>query len=77
MENSITVRGLEKHYAGFSLRNVNFSVPQGSIVGFIGENGAGKTTTLKAILGLIRAKLPCWASPSRAKATPQTPMWAW
>ena len=55
MENSITVRGLEKHYAGFSLRNVNFSVPQGSIVGFIGENGAGKTTTLKAILGLIHA----------------------
>ena len=58
MENSITVRGLEKHYAGFSLRNVNFSVPQGSIVGFIGENGAGKTTTLKAILGLIHAPLP-------------------
>ena len=55
MENSITVRGLEKHYAGFSLCNVNFSVPQGSIVGFIGENGAGKTTTLKAILGLIHA----------------------
>ena len=55
MENSITVRGLEKHYAGFSLRNVNFSVPQGSIVGFIGENGAGKTTTIKAILGLVHA----------------------
>ena len=42
MENSITVRGLEKHYAGFSLRNVNFSVPQGSIVGFIGETARAK-----------------------------------
>lgn len=55
MENSITVHGLEKHYSGFSLRDVNFRVPQGSIVGFIGENGAGKTTTIKAILGLVHA----------------------
>lgn len=47
------MRGLEKHYSGFSLRDVNFRVPQGSIVGFIGENGAGKTTTIKAILGLV------------------------
>lgn len=30
-----------------------FTVPQGSIVGLIGENGAGKSTTINAILGLI------------------------
>ena len=53
MENSIEVQGLCKHYRDFSLQDVSFRVPKGSIVGFIGENGAGKTTTIKAILGLI------------------------
>ena len=53
MENSIEVQGLCKHYCDFSLQDVSFRVPKGSIVGFIGENGAGKTTTIKAILGLI------------------------
>lgn len=53
MDEAISVRGLNKTYKNFSLKNVSFSVPKGSIVGFIGENGAGKTTTLKAILNLI------------------------
>lgn len=34
------------------LKDVDFSVPKGSIYGFVGQNGAGKTTTMKAILGL-------------------------
>ncbi len=55
MENSIEIRGLCKHYQDFSLQDVSFDVPRGSIVGFIGENGAGKTTTIKALLGLLRA----------------------
>jgi ABC-2 type transport system ATP-binding protein len=38
----------------FSLKDVSFSLPAGSIMGFIGENGAGKTTTLKLILNEIR-----------------------
>ena len=54
MENAIEVRGLCKQYDGFSLQDVSFTVPSGSIVGFIGENGAGKTTTLRAILGAMR-----------------------
>ncbi|OAA84862.1 ABC transporter ATP-binding protein [Clostridium ljungdahlii] len=53
MDEAISVRGLNKTYKNFSLKNVSFFVPKGSIVGFIGENGAGKTTTLKAILNLI------------------------
>ncbi len=53
MTNSIEVRGLTKHYKDFSLQDVTFEVPQGSIMGFIGENGAGKTTTIKSILGLL------------------------
>ena len=54
MENAITIRGLQKHYKDFSLKDVSFDVPAGSIVGFIGENGAGKTTTIKALLSIIR-----------------------
>lgn len=53
MEYAIEVQGLTKRYPGFTLDNVSFSVPSGSIVGFIGENGAGKSTTIKAILDLI------------------------
>ena len=41
MEYAIDVQGLTKHYPGFALEHVSFSVPSGSIVGFIGENGAG------------------------------------
>lgn len=54
MEHAIEVRSLNKQYAGFSLRDVSFTVPTGYITGFIGPNGAGKTTTLKAILNLVR-----------------------
>lgn len=54
MNDAIKVTGLCKHYKDFSLDNISFTLPRGSIVGFVGENGAGKTTTLKAILNLIR-----------------------
>lgn len=52
-ENAIEISGLTKKYDGFTLDNVSFSVPKGSIMGFIGQNGAGKTTTIKAILNII------------------------
>lgn len=54
MNDAITVSNLKKDYKDFTLNNISFHVPKGSIMGFVGENGAGKTTTLKAILGLIR-----------------------
>ena len=50
----LEIRELSKSYPGFTLRQVSFDVPDGSIVGFIGRNGAGKTTTLKSVLGLVR-----------------------
>lgn len=53
MKNAIEVKDLTKQYPGFLLDKVSFSVPSGSIVGFIGENGAGKSTTIKALLGLV------------------------
>jgi ABC-2 type transport system ATP-binding protein len=53
MSYAIEVNGLSKQYTNFNLDNVSFSVPKGSIMGFVGENGAGKTTTIKSILNLI------------------------
>lgn len=54
-ENILEIKGLTKHYDGFSLSDINLSLPYGCILGLIGENGAGKSTTIKAILGLIHA----------------------
>lgn len=54
MENSIEIKGISKKYAQFQLNDVSFSVPCGTVMGFIGENGAGKTTTIRAILGLMK-----------------------
>ena len=54
-ENAIEISGLTKKYDGFTLDNISFNVPKGSIMGFIGQNGAGKTTTIKALLNIIKA----------------------
>jgi ABC-2 type transport system ATP-binding protein len=51
MSNILEVRGLRKKYEAFTLNDVSFALPSGSIMGFIGPNGAGKTTTIKLILG--------------------------
>ena len=53
-ENAIEINGLTKRYDGFTLDNVSFSVPKGSIMGFIGQNGAGKTTTINSILNIVK-----------------------
>ena len=54
MQDSIVIENLTRKFPGFVLDNVSFTVPRGSIVGFVGKNGAGKTTTLKLILNLMR-----------------------
>ena len=54
MTNCIEIKGLCKSYGDFALKNIDLTLPGGSILGLIGENGAGKSTTLKCILNLIR-----------------------
>ena len=54
MEAALQVIDLTKTYPGFKLDHVSFTLPQGAVMGLIGENGAGKSTTIKAILDLIR-----------------------
>lgn len=53
-ENAIEIKNLTKKYDGFTLDDISFCVPKGSIMGFIGQNGAGKSTTIKAILNIIK-----------------------
>lgn len=54
MKSAISVTNLSKKYDDlFAVNDANFSVPSGSICGFIGPNGSGKTTTIRALLGLI------------------------
>ena len=52
--NAIEIKNLSKHYRGFSLENLNLTLPGGCIMGLVGENGAGKSTTIRMILGLSR-----------------------
>ena len=54
MTNCIEIKGLCKSYGDFALKDIDLTLPGGSILGLIGENGAGKTTTIKCILNLIR-----------------------
>ncbi len=53
--NVLTLSHIKKSFgADEVLRNVDFSVPEHSVYGFIGLNGAGKTTTMKCVLGLLK-----------------------
>jgi ABC-2 type transport system ATP-binding protein len=52
--NAIEVSGLTKRYENLAaVQSATFSVPRGTICGFVGPNGAGKTTTIRMLLGLI------------------------
>lgn len=53
--NALEIRGLTKHFADFTLEDLNLTLPGGCILGLIGENGAGKSTTIRLILGMLRA----------------------
>ena len=49
-EYAISVQDVGKRYDRFALEHISFTVPKGSIMGFIGQNGAGKTTTIRSML---------------------------
>ena len=52
---TIEIKNLSKKYNGISaVKNINFNIKKGSIVGLLGPNGCGKTTTIGMILGLIK-----------------------
>jgi ABC-2 type transport system ATP-binding protein len=52
----IKVENLTKRYAGFTaIKDLNFEVEKGEIVGFLGPNGAGKSTTMRILTGYMPA----------------------
>ena len=51
--NALELRGIQKSYDGFTLGPLDLTLPEGCILGLVGENGAGKTTTIKLILDMI------------------------
>lgn len=53
--NAIEVKNLTKSYDHFKLDKINLSLPNGTIMGLVGENGAGKSTTIRLIMNSISA----------------------
>lgn len=84
MNEAIRARGLNKIYAAannqppkHALKNIDLTIPRGSIFGLLGPNGAGKSTFINILAGLITksgGSAQIWgfdidASPRQAKAS--------
>ncbi len=73
----ITTQGLRKVYGSTAaLREVDLSVPEGSVYGLVGPNGAGKTTLLGILAGLRRptaGTVTVGVERSRVAVLPDTP----
>lgn len=53
--NVIEMKQVTKTYGDFTLDNINLVLPQGTILGLVGENGAGKSTSIRLIMDAIKA----------------------
>ena len=52
---TIEIKNLSKQYNNIlAVKNINFNINKGSVVGLLGPNGCGKTTTIGMMLGLIK-----------------------
>ena len=52
---TIEIKNLNKNYNNIlAVKDLNFKINKGSIVGLLGPNGCGKTTTIGMMLGLIK-----------------------
>src|SRR5262249_15038953 len=50
----LEARGLTKYYSAITgVRDVNFEVRPGSVLGLLGPNGSGKSTTVGMLTGLL------------------------
>lgn len=56
MESVVSIKGLNKTYAGGhqALKNINLDIRAGEIFALLGPNGAGKTTLISSICGIAQ-----------------------
>lgn len=55
MEYAISVENLTKKFGSFTaVDSISFSIPKGSIFGFLGPNGSGKSTTIRMLCGVLQ-----------------------
>ena len=51
----IEINNLTKQFKNvLAVKNINFKINKGKIIGLLGPNGCGKTTTIGMMLGLIK-----------------------
>ena len=57
MDSIISIRGLEKTYAGRfrALKGIDLDIRRGEILALLGPNGAGKTTLISIVCGIVNA----------------------
>src|SRR5688500_13564560 len=56
MNDVLSVSNISKSFGRTqALKNVSFSIPEGSVFGILGPNGSGKTTLLSIILDVLKA----------------------
>ena len=54
-KSTIEINNLSKQFKNaLAVKNINFKINKGTIVGLLGPNGCGKTTTIGMMLGLIK-----------------------
>ena len=52
--NAIELSHINKSFGDFAIRDLNLTVPSGTICGLVGENGAGKSTTIRLLMGSLQ-----------------------
>lgn len=56
MSTVLSLAGITKFYGSVqALKDVSFTIPEGSVFGILGPNGSGKTTLLSIILDVLKA----------------------
>lgn len=72
----IEIKNITKDYGqGRGIFDVNLSIKQGEVFGFVGTNGAGKTTTIRHLMGFLKPQsgsarikgLDCWENSAEIK----------